>query len=59
MGSSTGNMLVDSIPALECLFLEFSLLLIATHCEDTPIINHNLALYKEKYGDHIPPPVIL
>ena len=54
MGSSTGNMLVDSIPALERLFAE-SPLLIATHCEDTPIINHNLALYKEKYGDHIPP----
>lgn len=54
MGSSTGNMLVDSLPALERLFAE-SPLLIATHCEDTPIINHNLALYKEKYGDHIPP----
>lgn len=54
MGSSTGNMLIDSIPALERLFAE-SPLLIATHCEDTPIINHNLALYKEKYGDNIPP----
>ena len=54
MGSSTGNMLVDSLPALERLFAE-SPLLIATHCEDTPIINHNLALYKEKYGAHIPP----
>lgn len=54
MGSSTGNMLIDSIPALERLFAE-SPLLIATHCEDTPIINHNLALYKEKYGDDIPP----
>lgn len=53
MGSSTGNMLIDSIPALERLFAE-SPLLIATHCEDTPIINHNLALYKEKYGDDIP-----
>ena len=54
MGSSTGNMLIDSIPALERLFAE-SPLLIATHCEDTPIINHNLALYKAKYGDDIPP----
>ena len=54
MGSSTGNMLIDSIPALERLFAE-SPLLIATHCEDTPMINHNLALYKEKYGDDIPP----
>lgn len=54
MGSSTGNMLVDSIPALECLFAE-SPLLIATHCEDSPMINHNLSLYKEKYGEDIPP----
>lgn len=54
MGSSTGNMLVDDIPALERLFAE-SPLLIATHCEDTPTINANLALYKEKYGDDIPP----
>lgn len=53
MGSSTGNMLIDSIPALERLFAE-SPLLIATHCEDTPLINHNLSLYKAKYGDDIP-----
>ena len=54
MGSSTGNMLMDSIPALEKLFAE-SPLLIATHCEDTPVINANLIWYKEKYGDEIPP----
>lgn len=54
MGSSTGNLLIDSIPALERLFAE-SPLLIATHCEDTPIINANLAHYKKKYGDNIPP----
>ena len=54
MGSSTGNMLIDSIPALERLFAE-SPLLIATHCEDTPLINRNLAFYKEKYGEDIPP----
>lgn len=54
MGSSTGNMLMDSIPALEKLFAE-SPLLIATHCEDTPVINANLIRYKEKYGDEIPP----
>ncbi len=53
MGSSTGNMLVDRISALEQLFSECPLL-ITTHCEDTPIINKNLALYKEKYGDDIP-----
>lgn len=53
MGSSTGNMLIDSIPALESLFAE-SPLLIATHCEDTPLINANLVFYQEKYGDDIP-----
>lgn len=54
MGSSTGNMLIDSIPALERLFAE-SPLLIATHCEDTPMINANLSSYKALYGDDIPP----
>ena len=54
MGSSTGNMLIDSIPALEKLFAE-SPLLIATHCEDTPMINANLARYKKTFGDEIPP----
>lgn len=54
MGSSTGNMLIDSIPALERLFAE-SPLLIATHCEDTPTIDANLSHYKEIYGDDIPP----
>lgn len=53
MGSSTGNLLIDNIPALERLFAE-SPLLIATHCEDTPTINRNLAFYKEKYGENIP-----
>lgn len=54
MGSSTGNMLIDSIPALERIFAE-SPLLIATHCEDTPTINANLTTYKAQYGDDIPP----
>lgn len=54
MGSSTGNMLVDRQEALERLFAE-SPLLIATHCEDTPIINTNLTKFKQKYGDAIPP----
>ncbi len=53
MGSSTGNMLIDNLSALEQLFSECPLL-IATHCEDTPTINANLALYKEKYGEDIP-----
>lgn len=53
MGSSTGNMLVDKLESLEKIFSE-SPVLIATHCEDTPIINRNLALYKGQYGDDIP-----
>lgn len=40
MGSSTGNMLVDSEPALHKIFSE-SELLIATHCEDEKIIKKN------------------
>jgi dihydroorotase len=40
MGSSTGNMLVDSEPALHKIFSE-SELLIATHCEDEKIIKEN------------------
>lgn len=54
MGASTGNLLVDDLPTLERIFAE-SPILIATHCEDTPTINQNLARYKEKYGDNIPP----
>ena len=41
MGSSTGNMLVDSEPALHKIFSETELL-IATHCEDEKIISENL-----------------
>lgn len=54
MGSSTGNMLVDNLSALEKIFAETSLL-ITTHCEDTPTINRNLAIFREKYGEDIPP----
>ena len=50
MGSSTGNMLVDNPEALERIFAE-SPVLIATHCEDTPTINRNLALLQEMLGD--------
>ncbi len=53
MGSSTGNMLVDDIDTLSQIF-EKAPLLIATHCEDSPIIDSNLAKYREKYGDDIP-----
>jgi len=53
MGSSTGNMLVDNKTALELIFSE-SPTLVATHCEDEEIIQHNILIFKEKYGDMVP-----
>ena len=50
MGSSTGNMLVDRREALERIFASAKLP-IMTHCEDTDIINRNMALAKAQYGD--------
>jgi dihydroorotase len=52
MGSSTGDMLVDN-GTLETLFAEAGML-IATHCEDDPMIKENLDRYKQQYGDDIP-----
>jgi dihydroorotase len=52
MGSSTGDMLVDN-GTLETLFAETGML-IATHCEDDPMIKGNLERYKQEYGDDIP-----
>lgn len=54
MGSSTGNMLVDNEKTLKGIFGEVPML-IATHCEDETTIKHNLAVFKEKYGDNITP----
>lgn len=53
MGSSTGDLLVDDPKALEDLFREVKLL-IASHCEDDPLIKANLAAARARYGDHIP-----
>ena len=53
MGASTGNMLVDNPDTLDAIFREAPTPII-THCEDTPTINANLALFKVKYGDDIP-----
>ena len=50
MGSSTGNMLVDRRESLERLF-ETVRLPIMAHCEDTAIINRNMAEAKARYGD--------
>lgn len=50
MGSSTGNMLVDSRESLDKIF-KLSPTLIATHCEDETTIRNNIELYKQKYGE--------
>ena len=53
MGASTGNMLVDSDSALDEIFAICAerQLPIMTHCEDTAIINANMAKAKAQYGD--------
>lgn len=53
MGSSTGNMLVDSEATLNGIFSQCPML-IATHCEDEATIRRNLALYEAKYGENMP-----
>ena len=56
MGSSTGNMLVDSDEALRQLFAQATLPVMA-HCEDTTLINRQMALARQRFGDD--PPVDL
>ena len=53
MGSSTGNMLVDRYGALLKIFETAAKLdlPIMAHCEDTEIINRNMAEMKKAYGD--------
>ncbi|SFK72872.1 dihydroorotase [Lysobacter sp. cf310] len=53
MGASTGNMLVDDPVTLDAIFRDVPTPII-THCEDTPMIDAELARYKAKYGDDIP-----
>jgi dihydroorotase len=53
MGASTGNMLVDDEATLDAIFRD-SPLLIATHCEDTPMILANEAEYRARYGEDVP-----
>ena len=50
MGSSTGNMLVDRSESLDKIFSSAKLPIMA-HCEDTTIINRNMAEAKLKYGE--------
>ncbi len=54
MGSSTGNMLVDSKETLRAIFSEAPCI-IATHCEDEATVRANLEKYKEEYGNNILP----
>ena len=52
MGSSTGNMLVDGDEALHRIFsaAHDADLPLMTHCEDTAIINRNMADFQQRYG---------
>jgi dihydroorotase len=53
MGSSTGNMLVDKEEILAGIF-QNSPMLIATHNEDEPTIQKNIAHYRSIYGEEVP-----
>ena len=53
LGSSTGDMLVDSAASLEKIFSSTKLL-IAVHCEDETTVKNNLEKYIMQYGDDIP-----
>lgn len=53
MGASTGNMLVDDPDILDAMFRECRVPII-THCEDTPMIEAEMARARAKYGDDIP-----
>lgn len=53
LGSSTGDMLVDSSASLEKIFSNTNLL-IAVHSEDEKTVKDNLEKYKAQYGDDIP-----
>lgn len=54
MGSSTGNMLVDSASTLRRIFSETTAV-VSVHCEDTGIINENIAAYRQEHGNEEPP----
>lgn len=53
LGSSTGDMLVDSSEALEKIFSNTKML-IAVHSEDETTVKENLERYKIQFGDDIP-----
>jgi dihydroorotase len=53
MGASTGNMLVDDVEALDAIFRDAPLI-VATHCEDSPMIKAAENRFRERYGDGVP-----
>ena len=53
MGSSTGNMLVDEESVLEGIFRNAPTI-IATHCEDAPMILANEEIARQKFGEEVP-----
>lgn len=52
MGSSTGNMLVDSESALEKIFSEVESIIV-THCESESVIAGNKAKYIKEFGENL------
>jgi dihydroorotase len=52
MGASTGEMLVDSIDALDDIF-HYSPLIVVTHCEDQKTIVDKEKLFYEKFGNNL------
>ena len=52
MGASTGEMLVDSIDALDDIF-NYSPLIVVTHCEDPQRVTDNEKLFFERYGNDL------
>jgi dihydroorotase len=53
LGASTGDMLVDDPEAIDKIF-EHAPVIVATHCEDSPIIWANEDAAREKYGEDVP-----
>lgn len=54
MGSSTGNMLVDKLEALQQVFTKAGKMPVVAHCEDTEIINERMKTAMVAYGDDPP-----
>ncbi|WP_370280094.1 dihydroorotase [Pontibacterium sp.] len=53
MGASTGNLLVDDPKALDLIFRDCPIL-IATHCEDSRMIDANAERISAQYGGKVP-----